>query len=162
MLPKASLGSRETQCFWEDKKHIREGRKLSNMFTSSCIIFSSSTDYGFLVHSITNSCWWRGWGVGVPGGGWPSWKPNLDQYGWPWAGLQTGILDWEWVLTDNWGVSAAPWFIYSNSKVKVLMSGFTFWETCVFALLHEEWCISRLCSVRSYSKQLISIVWKSG
>lgn len=31
------------------------------MFTSYCIIFSSSTDYGFLVHSITNSCCWRDW-----------------------------------------------------------------------------------------------------
>lgn len=32
---------------------------ISDMFTHYCIIFIFSTDYGFLVHSITNSCWWR-------------------------------------------------------------------------------------------------------
>lgn len=32
---------------------------ISDMFTRYCIIFIFSTDYGFLVHSITNSCWWR-------------------------------------------------------------------------------------------------------
>lgn len=46
---------RMTQFFSEDKHHSG-WRQLSNMFTSYCIIFNSSTDYGFLVHSITNSC----------------------------------------------------------------------------------------------------------
>lgn len=41
----------------------------SNMLAGYCIIFNCSTDYGFLVHPFTNSCWWRGWGAGGAGGG---------------------------------------------------------------------------------------------
>lgn len=61
--PKPSTGSGMSRCFWEDKEHQRaRERELSNMFASYCIIFSSSTDYRFLVHAITNS-----WGWGAPG-----------------------------------------------------------------------------------------------
>lgn len=73
------------------------GRKdnISDMFTRYCIIFIFSTDYGFLVHPITNSCWWR-----VDPLGNLIWI-NMVDLG---VGQLTGRLDLEWV--SGWSQSS--------------------------------------------------------